>query len=201
MSTNWKADGTYFESCNCDVVCPCVFTSAPTEGNCKVLIAWHIDNGSYGELSLDGLNVVMAVYSPGHMLETPWQVALYLDESGSAEQQQALGTIFGGQAGGAPAALVPLIGEVLGVRSTAIDFSANGKTRSLKIDGIAEAAIEGIAGQGGGEVTVTGHPIAVSPGHPAVAAKSEKFSYEDFGLNWEFSGKTGFYAPFTYQGS
>jgi hypothetical protein len=88
MSTNWKADGTYFESCNCDVVCPCVFTSAPTEGNCKVLVAWHIDSGNYGELSLDGLNVVMAAYSPGHMLETPWQVALYLDENGNAKQSK-----------------------------------------------------------------------------------------------------------------
>lgn len=29
MTTEWKVSGTYFEACNCDVACPCVFTSAP----------------------------------------------------------------------------------------------------------------------------------------------------------------------------
>ena len=200
MSTNWNADGTYFESCNCDVVCPCVFTSPPTEGDCKVLIAWHINSGSYGDVSLDGLNVAMSAYSPGHMLETPWQVALYLDENANAAQQEALTKIYGGQVGGPPAALSGLIGEVLGVKSSAIDYSANGKQRSLRINGVADVSIEAIAGQGGSDVTVTNHPIAIAPGHSAVAAKSEKLSYHDYGFNWELSDKTGFYSPFTYQG-
>ncbi|MEE8334606.1 MAG: DUF1326 domain-containing protein, partial [Alphaproteobacteria bacterium] len=45
----WSLKGTYFESCNCDAACPCVFLSAPTDGDCTVLIGWHIDQGNDGD--------------------------------------------------------------------------------------------------------------------------------------------------------
>ena len=59
MSGPWKLDGGYFEACNCDTACPCVFLSPPTHGECTVLIAWHIDKGHFGETNLDGLNTVI----------------------------------------------------------------------------------------------------------------------------------------------
>ncbi len=200
MGTDWKIGGTYFESCNCDMVCPCVFTSAPTEGDCKVLVAWHIDEGDYGGVSLDGLNVVLAAYSPGHMLETPWQIALYLDESANEAQQQALTMIYSGQAGGHMAGFGELIGEVVGMKSAAIEYQANGRQRSLKINGIAEAAIEGIPGFDGSDVVARNHPVGIAPDHPAAVAKSEKLRYQDYGFDWELSGKNGLYSPFAYQG-
>jgi hypothetical protein len=200
MGTDWKIDGTYFESCNCDAVCPCIFTSAPTTGECTALVAWHIDEGSHGDLSLGGLNVALAAYSPGHMLETPWKVALYLDENASVAQQEALTAIFGGQAGGHMAALSPLIGEVLGVKSASIDYQANGRKRSMQIEGLAEMAIEGIPGQGDADATVSNHPVAIVPNFPGVVAKSQKMSYQDYGYSWELSGKNGLYSPFSYQG-
>ena len=50
------------------------------------------------------------------------------------------------------------------------------------------------------EVAITNHPLAVSPGYAAVASKSKELSYQDHGMNWEISGKNGFFAPFSYQG-
>jgi hypothetical protein len=44
------------------------------------LIAWHIDRGRFGEIDLDGLNAVLAVHSPGHMVEVKWKVAIDVDE-------------------------------------------------------------------------------------------------------------------------
>ena len=134
------------------------------------------------------------------MLETPWQVALYLDENANDAQQEALTMIYGGQVGGPPAALGELIGEVLGVKSAPIEYQANGKRRSLRINGVAEVAVEGMAGQGGSDIVVSNHPLAIAPGYPAVATKSEKLRYQDYDFSWELSGKTGFYSPFTYQG-
>jgi hypothetical protein len=200
MGTDWKIDGTYFESCNCDMTCPCVFTSAPTTGECTAVVAWHVDKGSYGDVSLGGLNVALAVHSPGHMLETPWKVALYIDQEASEAQQAALTNIFGGQAGGHMAALGEHIGEVLGVKSVPIEYKAEGKRRSLRINGVSAMAIEGLEGQGGGDVTVNGQPVTNAPGYPTVVAKSEKLSYQDYGYNWELSGTNGFFSPFTYQG-
>jgi hypothetical protein len=197
---SWNLKGTYFETCNCNVACPCVFLSPPTEGECRVLIAWHVDQGKDGEVALDGLNVAMAIIAPGTMVETKWRAALYLDERASDAQKQALTRIFAGQAGGHPAALASFVEDVLGVASVKIDYRAEGKRRSLAIPNIADAEIEAIEGQAGGDVTVSGHPLCVAPGEPAVVAKSKRLDYTDHGMRWTISDCNGFYSPFAYQG-
>ena len=198
MATNWSASGLYCEACNCEAACPCVMLGPPTAGDCTLLVGWHIDKGNFERVSLDGLNVALAAHSPGHMLKTKWKVALYLDERADKEQQEALAKIFSGQAGGPPAALGPFIGEVLGVKSKKIDFHADGKLRSIRIDGVADAEIEAITGQGGKEVTVANHPLTPVPGFPAVVSRSKRASYHDYGLALEVSGKNGFFSPFEY---
>lgn len=200
MSGNWNLAGTYFETCNCDVACPCVFLSAPSTGECTALVGWHVDKGSSGDVSLDGLNVALAVHSPGTMVTSKWKVAMYLDDRASAEQKDALMQIFTGQAGGHPAVLVSFVGEVLGVSSAAIDYRAEGKRRSMKIDDVADARIEAMSGAGNGDVTVSGHPLCIAPGFPATVAKSSKLTYNDHGMHWELSDLNGFYSPFAYQG-
>jgi hypothetical protein len=173
---------------------------APTEGECKALVAWHVEEGKDGAVALDGLNVAIAVHAPGHMLETKWQVALYLDERASAAQKDALTRIFAGQAGGHPAVLASFVGDVLGVASVGIDYRAVGRKRSLAIANIADAEIEAIEGQGGGEVTISGHPLCIAPGEPAVVAKSKRLAYTDHQQSWSISERNGFYSPFAYQG-
>ena len=79
----WNVSGTYFETCNCEAACPCVFLSPPTEGDCTAIVGWHIDEGTHDGLAIDGLNVALAVYSSGHMAKTPWRAAVYLDERAS----------------------------------------------------------------------------------------------------------------------
>jgi hypothetical protein len=199
MAESWKVNGTYFEACNCAAACPCVFLSAPTEGNCTAILAWHIDEGSYGSASLNGFNVALLAHSPGHMMQTKWKVALYLDERASADQQKALGGIFSGQAGGHLAAVAPLIGEVMGVKAVPIEYSANGKQRSLRIPNIAEADIEALEGQGGALVTIEHHPFTPVPGQAAVVSTSKRLNISDYGIALDISGKNGFYSPFAYQ--
>ncbi len=199
MSEKWKLEGTYFESCNCDVACPCVFLSPPTENDCTVIVGWHIENGNYGNVNLNGLNVAFGVKSPGNMSEVKWSVALYFDNKASEDQKNALTQIFSGQAGGHPAALVSFVGTVLGIKSVPIYFNQNGKKRSLKIENIADVEIEAIEGQGGSDVQIESHPLCIAPGYPAVVAKSKKLNFKDYDFNLEISGKNGFYSPFNYQ--
>jgi len=199
MAQSWNVGGTYFEACNCAAACPCVFTSAPTEGSCTVILAWHIDTGSFEGAALDGLNVALLAHSPGHMLQSKWKVALYLDERADATQQKALGAIFSGQAGGYLANLAPLIGEVLGVKSVPIEYRASGKQRSLRIPNIAEADIEALDGQGGALVTITNHPFAAVPGEPAVVATSKRLKLDDHGIALDLDGRNGFYSAFAYR--
>jgi len=199
MPTSWKVSGSYFETCNCEVACPCIFVSPPTNGDCTALLAWHIDQGSFGDVKLDGLNAVLAVNSPGHMMDGKWKVALYLDEQANQSQQDALAQIFSGQAGGHLANLGPLIGEVLGAKTAPIEYHAEGKRRSMSVGEIAAAEIEGIPGQDGSDVTVASAPFAAVPGVSFVVAKSKQARFSDYGLQWELSNKNGFFSPFTYQ--
>ena len=105
MTPNWKLDGSYFEACNCEATCPCIFLSPPTEGECKAIVSWHIDKGKYEDINLDNLNVALFVHSPGNMVEGNWEVALYLDDNADKAQQEILAKIFSGQAGGHPGKL------------------------------------------------------------------------------------------------
>ena len=201
MSQEWKLNGTYFEACNCDAACPCVFLSDPTEDDCTALVAWHIDKGNFDGVSLDDLNIALAVHSPGNMAAVKWSAAVYFDDSATDSQKNALTQIFTGQAGGHPGRLVSHVGEVLGVSSLPMTYQAEGKSRSLQIEGVAEAEIEAMSqGQGGADITIDNHPLCIAPGYAAVVSKNKNVTYQDHGLDWKFSGKNGFYSPFTYQG-
>jgi hypothetical protein len=199
MPTTWKIAGSYFEACNCDLACPCVFLSPPTSGECTVLLAWHIDQGRFGEINLDGFNTALAAYAPGHMQEVKWKVALYVDNRADKDQQDALTQIFSGQAGGHLAGLAPFIGEVLGVKTAPIEYRSEGKRRSLRLGDVADAEIEGLPGQDGGDVTVDNAPFAVVPGVPLAVAKSKQMRFSDYGLKWEVSNKNGYFSRFAYQ--
>jgi hypothetical protein len=200
MAEQWNLSGTYFETCNCEAACPCVFLSPPSTGECTVLVAWHIDQGRCDDVVLDGLNVALAVHAPGHMMQVPWTAALYLDGQANEPQNAALTQIFAGQAGGHFARIGAHIGEVLGVKSADMTYEAEGKTRRLRIAGVAEAEIQAMAGQGEADITINNHPLCIAPGYAAVVAKSSRVTYHDHGLEWELSEKNGFYSPFRYDG-
>ena len=200
MADSWKINGTFFETCNCESFCPCNFLAPPTEGECTAILAWHVNEGKQGDTDLAGLNVVVAVHSPGHMMETKWKVAMYLDERASEAQQGALGQIFGGQAGGHFEVMASLMGEVVGVGTAAIEFDASDKQRGVRIPNIVDTEIVAIEGHEGALVTVSNQPLNPAPGAPAVASRSSKLSYHDHGMNWELSGKHGSYADFSYSG-
>ncbi len=200
MAEGWSLKGSYFEACNCEAACPCVFLGPPTQGDCTLLVGWHIERGNFGATVLDGLNVALAVYSPGHMLQTKWQAALYLDERATEPQRAALAKIFSGQAGGHLANLAACVGEVLGIKSAAIEFRSEGRRRGLKIGTVGEMAIEAVPGAGGAEVEISNVPFCVVPGIPAVAARSMRLGFHDYGYKWEVTDRNGFYSAFAYQG-
>ena len=139
--SKWRLTGDYFENCNCDVVCPCLvstaapMTSRPTQGVCNVPLVFHIDKGDYDGVALDGLNVVVVAHTPGAMAEGNWTLAAYIDERADEKQTAALGAIFSGGEGGPMAGFAPFVGEHLGVKKVPIKYSINGKIRSVEIPG------------------------------------------------------------------
>jgi len=144
---NWNLSGSYFEACSCEVVCPCIFESAPSHGDCSVLYAWHIENGQSSGTVLDGLNVALAAYAGGHMQQVKWLGLLYLDERATEVQRAALESIFTGKSGGHPAVLVGFFERFVGIKAVPIEYRAQGKERALRIPGLITADVAAIAGQ------------------------------------------------------
>jgi hypothetical protein len=194
---NWELKGDYFEACNCEVTCPCIFLSPPTESDCTVFLAWHVNQGKFGDTKLDGLTVAMAAYSPGHMQKVKWKAALYLDSAANKEQSDALGQIFGGKFGGTPAALAPFIGQLLGVNSLPIKYEVSGNKHSLSIPKVAEIEVEDVTGPDGSKSSIQNAPFAA----PLVyVAKSKKLTYTDHGMSWEVTDKNSFHSPYNWKG-
>jgi hypothetical protein len=200
----WRLKGDYFENCNCDVVCPCLvstappLTSRPTQGACDVALAFHIDEGRYEETSLDGLNVVVVAHTPGRMSEGDWALGAYIDERADEAQSEALGQIFSGGAGGPMSAFAPLVGRQLGVKKLPIRFAIEGKTRSVEIPGVMSMSVAPLPTlHPDGEIWASiGHPIA--PDKLALAVGGEGSTFADHGMRWNNSGKNGHYARITW---
>ncbi len=192
--------GDYFEGCDCDTVCPCVYLGDPDPGDCHVVFAWHIAKGHYGSTKLDGLNVVAMFHSPGNMVTGPkWNAALYLDAKAKPGQAEALGKIFSGQAGSSLANVATLIGQVKGIKSANIEFEKKGRTRKVRIPSVLDLEIEAIKGANEKEeATLHNEPMSGVPGFDPVVAQSKTYRYHDHGYSIELSGKNGFYSPFAY---
>ena len=197
----WQLSGDYFENCSCSVVCPCLvskaapLTSRPTEGVCDVPLIFHIESGRYGDIALDGLNVVVAVHTPGPMADGNWCVAAYIDQRADDRQTEALGAIFTGAAGGPMAAFAPLISKNLGVKKVPITYKIDGKKRSAEIPNILHMSVDPLpTAHPSGEMWANvGHPV--SPDKLALGVGASGNTFSDHNMRWDNSGKNGHYAP------
>ena len=79
---NWKASGDWFDVCKYNIPCPCTFAQAPSYGDCDGVLAYHIRNGHYGQMPLDGLNVLGMSYFKGNIWagEAKASIGLFFDE-------------------------------------------------------------------------------------------------------------------------
>ena len=91
----WRVTGDWFDVCKCGIPCPCTFAEAPTYGDCDGVLAWHIREGRYGDVQLDGLNVVALGHFEGNLWagETKAVMGIFMDERADETQRQALQTI------------------------------------------------------------------------------------------------------------
>src|SRR5687767_9985448 len=98
---SWRIRGTYFESCNCDAICPCrridgVPGGRSTHGVCMGVLSWLIEEGAADGVELSGLPVALACRYDDDEPGSPWTWILYLDVRASSEQRTALESIFTG---------------------------------------------------------------------------------------------------------
>ena len=202
----WTIRGEYMESCNCDYLCPCIYTNPQgpaTYDHCTAVMVFRIDQGNSGDTGLDGLKFALVIRSGRVMADGNWVFAGVVDEKADAAQRQALAAIVGGEAGGPPGMIRDhLVDDFRGVRFAPIEFAMQGLERRAAIPGVAEFEIEGVASRNRG-----GDPYYIdNTGHPAnrrlALARSKAIHVHGFGLDLDLvgQGNNGHFAPFAWAG-
>jgi hypothetical protein len=200
MSPGWRVAGTYFESCNCDAICPCrrsdgVEGGRSTHGLCDFALSWWIREGRFGEQSLDDMKVVMVGSYEDAPKWSPWRVALLIDERASPESQAALSEIFLGRAGGTPMAnFTQAIGEVRSIRPAAIRLDHQRGHQRIEV--AASVLVEA-----GDAASSDGSVSCGIPGHdrPGTEVHAKVLSVDEAGFQFRFSVVCGFTTTFDYR--
>jgi hypothetical protein len=199
----WRLDGTYFENCSCDMVCPCTtsgLTMPADQDRCRLVLAFHVDRGEVDGLDVSDKTVVVVADTPPVMAEGDWRVGVVMDAAASAEQAAGLGAIFGGQAGGPMAGLAPLISEMLGMESATIEYIDDGRRHSLRVGDLIDIEIEDFVPP---QLLPDGDvEMLTGVFHPAnstlTVAKANRSRVSAFGLDFANEGKNGHSAPFSW---
>jgi hypothetical protein len=204
----WHIVGDWFDTCKCSIPCPCTFAQPPTTGDCEGILAWQIRKGNYGDVPLDGLNVMAAVAFIGNIWEgnTKASMAMFIDERADERQRDALQLIFGGRVGGWPAIFANFIGEVRGMEFARIDFHVDDDLTSWRaeIPGKLTSSAEAL----GGPTTPPGKRVQVhnaggcetGPGGVATYGKATADRANAFGFKWDRSGRSSKHIGFDWSG-
>jgi len=189
----WKLEGTYFETCSCEVVCPCTASLAlgADYDRCTVTLVFHVVDGDVEGTDVSGLTVAAIADSPKVMSDGGWRLGVFIDAAASDEQAEKLGAVFGGQLGGPMEALAPLVSESLGVERAPIEVREDGLRHSVRIGDAIDFEVEDVVPFG----VESGEPARLSGiFHPAgselTIARATRSRISAFGI--EYEGKAGF---------
>src|SRR3982074_1762179 len=134
---SWNLEGSYFETCSCDVVCPCTASLAfgATHERCRVTLVFNVKDGEVEGTDVSGLTVAAIADTPKGMSEGNWRLGVFIDAAASDDEADKLGAVFSGALGGPMEALGPLVAENLGVERAPIEVQESGLRHSNRSGG------------------------------------------------------------------
>jgi hypothetical protein len=200
---SWRISGSYFESCNCDPICPCrridgVPGGRSTHGECLGLLSWLIEEGEADGVDLGGQPVAMATRYSDDEEGSPWSWILYLDAGAADDQREALEAIYSGRLGGDAETHFPWAwkaSELVAVKPVEIDVEHTRRRQRLRIRDHVSVRIRD---RYEGPETVT----CVIPGHDRDGEEliADELVVEDGPLEFSYRGVCGYGTTFDYSG-
>ena len=199
---SWTLEGTYFENCSCDTICPCTWsglTAPATHDRCLAMLAFHVDRGDIEGVDVGGLTFALVVDSPPVMSDGGWKLGVVMDSAANDKQAGALGRVLGGELGGPPAMLGPLIGEMAGIEKAPAEWRQSGGEISARFGDLIDVAVK---------TQFSGHisePVQlVNVFHPAnstlTVSPATRSKVDAFGVRFDGTGTSGFCAPYSWSG-
>ena len=195
-ASRWRVAGSYYESCNCEAVCPCRRQNGQPGGKsdyrlCQFLLSWQVDQGNAGVVDLSGRSVAMAGYYDSEEKDSPWTVALYIDRNASDAAFDALSGIFLGKRPGNMLFTANIV-NIISVRRADIVLDHSKHHERISVQHFASAEVEKAA-QYEGTVSC-GIPGHDHPGEESVA----RSRVADQELAWSYEGRCGFATDYDY---
>ncbi len=203
VAVAWNLQGSFFESCSCDAICPCTWSNlahkATRDDYCRFALAFEVDAGDIEGVDVSGRSFVLIADTPPNMTEGNWRLGVFVDDGASEEQVGKLGQVLSGELGGPPSALGPLLGEFLGIEQAPISIERNGNSHHVKVGDAVDFVGERIVIEGGEPVTLTN--IVAHPAGPTMGvAPVSRSKVSAFGIEFSGSDLSGFANPFRWQG-
>jgi hypothetical protein len=184
----WRLKGSYVETCSCDLICPCMasFAHGATHDYCRLTMVFSINQGEVDGVDVGGLKVAVIVETPKVMTDGNWRLGMFVDDNATDEQMESLTGVFAGQKGGPMAAVVPLVGEILGVERAPIDVVDDGLRHSVKIGDAMDFEIEdvvpfGIETEEPARLASVSHPVSSE----FAIAEARRSRINAFGIEYE----------------
>jgi hypothetical protein len=196
----WTLEGTYFENCSCDTICPCTWsglTAPATHDRCLAMLAFHIDRGDIEGTDVSGLTFALVIDTPPVMADGGWKLGVVMDGAASEAQAGALGRVLGGELGGPPAMLGPLIEEMAGIEQATAEWSQSDGELAVRFGTLIDVEVRA---QMSGELP---DPVQlVNVFHPAnttlTVSPATKSKVDVFGIRFDGTGTSGFHAPYAW---
>ncbi len=94
---DWEIKGAKIDACNCNYGCPCQFYAPPTHDKCEGVCVLDIEEGHFGDISLDDLRVVMLTGWPGAIHEGDGVGQIIIDQRADDAQHEAIYQIMSGE--------------------------------------------------------------------------------------------------------
>lgn len=198
-STKWKLKGTLLIACNCDFGCPCNFNALPTRGKCEGGWIWHVEQGTVGDVSLDGLSFTVHSNWPGAIHDGGGQAVSLYDERADERQVEAITSLVRGELGG-PWGIFINTYELLAIRPEPFELQLNGVHSTARIGDAITLRMTTIKNPvTGAEV----NPGAVLP--EGLVCKEASFGMSEAfwvssEIDYDHSGQYVAAAPFDYAG-
>ena len=192
---SYRIRGSYFESCNCEAICPCrkvgpVLGSRSTYGECFGTLSWKIDGGNVEGVALDGLNVALVYRYDDDEPGSPWSLILHVDESADRMQSAALKWLFLDGLHQLP--WIRKARHLIGVRSSPITIDGTSVLIGLHTGAAASRRYETNL------VVACGVPGYDREGYEMVA---DELRADDGPFAWELKGNCAYASDFDYVSS
>jgi hypothetical protein len=200
----WRIAGAYFESCNCEAICPCRTIGGrrggrSTYGICFGALSWLVEEGSAGDVDLGGLGAVFLYRYDDDEPGSPWRFVVRVDARGDERQRDALARILVGELGGDSVLALPWVrkpSDLLDVAPAAIEIRHENGGHELRVG-------RSVVVSAGREVPTDETVACIVPGYdrPGTELYADRFDVADGEFEWELAGNCAFVGRFDYRSS